>query len=171
MVVQIGQTVVWRCTLDLNWNANVVSVLVVWSWWMCSAVSDEVVYHCHYELQWASTNPHTQNDVEYWIITWVRPSVNGLSLSSSLSCRFWQRWTETVTVANTSYDTNWNKPLTWCLAAAEGGDRSDGMGGETFRGFRGGLRLNLWSPADRPMLDHARPVLTKSEAKTLDNQL
>lgn len=34
-------------------------------------------------------------------------------------CRFWQRWTGMVTVANTNWGTNWSKPSIWCLGAAE----------------------------------------------------
>lgn len=96
----------------------------------------------------------------------------GLQLMASPSLpplRFWRRWTETVTVANTSYDTNWNKPLTWCLAAAEGGDGLDRMGGKHSGGLGGGLRLIWWSLADRPMSKHPLLVLAEGEAKTLDN--
>ena len=34
-------------------------------------------------------------------------------------CRSWRRWIEMGTVANTNWGTNWSKPSTWCLEAAE----------------------------------------------------
>lgn len=134
---------------------------------MCSAVSDEVVYHCHYELYWASPtlmlrkmeNIELLHGFSLYLIA-------SLSFSLSPWYRFWQHWTETATAANTSCDTNWNKPLTWCLAAVEGSKWLDGRGGRAVRGWGGSTRHPTgWFTAEHPQL-----VLAWGEAKTLDNQ-
>ncbi len=119
----------------------------------------------HLSLSLASANSHTQNDVEYWIITWVRPSVNGLSLSSS---------SQILTALDRDgycrkhkLRHNWNKPLTWCLAAAEGGDGLDRTGREAFRGLGGRVKTELMESGGPPVSKHPLLVLAEGEAKTL----
>lgn len=42
-------------------------------------------------------------------------------------CRSWRRWIGMGTVANTNWGTNWSKPSTWCLEAAERRGRANGL--------------------------------------------
>lgn len=96
---------------------------------------------------------------EYWIRTCVCVclSANGLSFALS-SCRSWRHWTETGTAANTNWDTNWNKPLTWCLAAADGAGgeenkrrKEEEEGGNGWRGKGVGWKaLRNWPTLKRP---------------------
>lgn len=59
--------------------------------------------------------------------------------------RSWRRWTETATVANTNWGTNWSKPLTWCLEAAESGRTSVGLKDRHGDGFTDGWKQRvLW---------------------------
>lgn len=97
-------------------------------------------------------------------------SANGFSFALS-SCRSWRHWTETGTAANTNWDTNWNKPLTWCLAAA------DGAGGEEEKRREGrrewmkrerGLAGRLWA-TDRHWNVHSL-WWEEERLNTLDNQ-
>lgn len=49
--------------------------------------------------------------------------------STPIFLRSWQLWIVMGTVANTNWGTNWNKPSTWCLGAAERRGETDRLGG------------------------------------------
>lgn len=53
-------------------------------------------------------------------------------------CRSWQRWTGMGIVANTNWGTNWSKPSTWCLGAAERRGRTNGLMDRWTDGWMGG---------------------------------